>query len=74
MVMDCSLHDRFEAAAIHRHCCRIKLQRENGSRWFIDATPCDCYLEQHREWGARKTAHGEEIIIAPDQSLDITAL
>jgi len=61
MVMDCSMHDQFEAAATRRQMCRIVYQDTYGEHHAVNAIPKDWRVRGGVEWGFLESEAGEEI-------------
>ncbi len=58
MVMDCAMHDVFEAAATLRRVCRV-CWRKAGQRREMRATPLDWSVRDGEEWGVWRAESGE---------------
>ncbi len=65
MVMDCGMHDVFEAAATLGRSCRI-VWRAGGETRRICAVPLDWTVRGGREWGLWRGADGRTFSLPLD--------
>jgi len=65
MIMDCGMHDLFEAAATLGRSCNI-VWRSGGETRRIRAVPVDWTVRGGREWGLLRDADGRAFSLPLD--------